>query len=89
MLNKLSTFWYTKMEGPYAHYLAHFLGGFTLSTIVGHFYSLLAGLICGIIAAILKEIVDKLSGKGSPEVKAAVITSLGALLSYIILGGVL
>jgi hypothetical protein len=87
MLNKLSTLWYSKMEGPYAHYLAHFMGGFMLSTLVGHFYGLLLGLVCGIIAAIIKEIMDKLSGKGSPEIKAAVITSLGALLSYVILGG--
>lgn len=89
MLNKLLTFWYGTMEGPYAHYLTHFMGGFMLSTIVGHFYSLLVGLICGIIAAIIKEIMDKLSGKGSPELLAAVITSLGAVLSYVILGGVL
>lgn len=74
------------MEGPYAHYLAHFMGGFMLSVIVGHYFGLLNGLIVGVIAAIAKEIMDKLTGLGTPQISAAVITSAGAYLAFYILG---
>jgi len=74
------------MEGPWAHYLAHFMGGFMISTVVGHLHGLIIGLTCTIIIAGLKELVDKISSKGTPEVLAAVITSFGGLLAYLILG---
>jgi len=62
------------------------MGGFILSAIIGHFRGLITGLICAVIIAIAKEIMDKTTGKGTPEVLAAVITSLGGLLAYVILG---
>jgi hypothetical protein len=80
----LLNFWYGTMESKYMSRMAHFFGGFTLTTIVGHFYGPTIGLTAGISAAILKEIIDKQSGKGCPEVIAAVITSLGALLAYLL-----
>ncbi len=73
------------MEGPYAHYLAHFMGGFMLSVIFGHYFGLTRGLIIGVIAAICKEVMDKVTGLGTPEIKAALITSAGAYLAFYIL----
>ncbi len=83
-MKSLLNFWYSTMESKYMSKMTHFFGGFTLTTIVGHFYGPIIGLATGIFAAILKEIIDKHSGKGSPEVLAAVITSLGALLAYLL-----
>lgn len=83
-MKSLLNFWYGTMESKYMSKMAHFFGGFTLTTIVGHFYEPMTGLICGMSAAVLKEIIDKLSGKGYPEVIAAEVTSLGALLAYLV-----
>ena len=86
-MNKLVQFWYRRMEGPWAHYLSHFMGGFVLATIVGHFVSAKVGLIAGIVAANLKELLDKYSRLGSPEILAAVITIVGAFLAFSLLQG--
>ena len=77
--------WYAKMEGPWAHYLANFLGGFMLSTVTGHYFGLTNGLIIGVIAAIAKEIMDKITGKGTPQILAAIVTTAGAYLAFYIL----
>jgi len=73
------------MEGPWAHYLAHFMAGFMLSVIFGYYFGLTRGLIVGVIAAICKESMDKMTGLGTPEIKAAIITSIGAYLAFYIL----
>lgn len=81
-MQKLINFWYGKMEGPYAHYLGHFMAGFMICTIIGHFFGGCVGLIAGVIAAVAKEIMDRRTGKGTPEELAALITAAGALLAY-------
>jgi len=77
-------FWYGKMEGKWAHYLSHFMAGFMIATVVSKFVGIRAGLVVGVGAALLKEIIDKYSGFGSPEVLAAVITSVGVITAIIL-----
>lgn len=83
---KLINFWYEKMEGPWAHYLAHFMGGFMLSTIFGHLNTLIIGLIVASVCGALKELGDYLTKKGQVSFVAWLITSLGGLLAYGVLG---
>ena len=83
-MQEIINWWYGTMEAKYMHYMAHFFGGFTLATIVAHYYGNTKGLIVGVTAGILKEIIDKLTGRGTPELLAALITAFGALLAYYI-----
>lgn len=73
MINKAIDFWYSKVEGEDMHYVTHFLMGFFISTVFC--------LPLAVVAAVLKEVVDGLSGKGVCEIKAAVITIIGAIIA--------
>lgn len=85
MWRKAVDFWYGTMESQYLSRMGHFTTGFMISAIVGHYYGYDRGLIAGIIAAVVKELVDKLTGRGNPEIVAAVVTTAGTLLAYLIL----
>lgn len=78
-------YWYTHMEGANLHYTTHFLAGFFVAVVIARFTDPLIGLAAGIVAALGKELMDKLSGMGTPEKKAAVLTMAGALLAAIIM----
>ncbi|SFM08954.1 hypothetical protein [Pelosinus propionicus] len=86
MLRKMIDFWYSKMEGKYLSRMGHFTTGFMISTIAGHLVSLLIGLIAAVIAGMAKEWIDKESGKGEVSFVAFLLTALGGLLAYTILG---
>lgn len=86
MLQKLIDFWYSTMEGQYMSRMGHFTTGFMISTIAGHLISLLVGLIAAFIAGLAKEWLDKESGRGQVSFVAFLLTSLGGLLAYLILG---
>lgn len=77
--------WYTVMEGKYLSKQAHLAADFMLVTIVGHFFTPEIGLAVGVVAAIGKEAMDKLSGRGCPEVSAALVSIAGAVLAYSIM----
>lgn len=83
-MHNIIDFWYRKMEGKWAHYLSHFMGGFMLATVVSKFAGIRAGAMVGIGASILKEVIDKYSRLGSPEALAAVITSIGVAVAIIL-----
>ena len=74
-------FWYEKIEGPYLHYITHFLAGFMIATLFARFFGLEAGFKMAVVAAAGKEAADKITGQGSPELKAAIITIAGAALA--------
>ena len=78
-------YWYTHMEGNNLHYTAHFLAGFFVAAVVARVTDPLTGLVAGIVAALGKEIMDKLTGMGTPEEKAAALTAAGAVLAAIIM----
>jgi hypothetical protein len=82
MFSELIDFWYTTMEGKYLSKQAHFAANFMLVTIVGHFFMSGIALIAGITAAIAKEIIDKLTGRGCPQISAALVSIAGALLAW-------
>lgn len=84
-MRNIINFWYTKMEGPWAHYLAHFMAGFMICTVIAHLTLGYIGLIAGVVGAVAKEIMDAYTGRGTAEILAALITLLGALLAYGIL----
>ena len=85
-MQRIIDFWYGTMEGKYLSRMGHFTTGFMISTIVGHLISLLIGLTVAIIAGLLKEIIDKKSGRGQVSFITFLLTSLGGLLAYVILG---
>jgi len=86
MFKYLIDFWYGTMESMYMSRMGHFTSGFMLSTIVGHLRGLIYGLIAAIIAGMLKELLDKLSGRGQVSLVAFLLTALGGLLAYLVLG---
>jgi hypothetical protein len=69
-MKRLINFWYSTMEGKYLSRMGHFTTVFMISTIAG----------------ILKELMDKYSGRGQVSFVAFLLTSLGGLLAYVILG---
>lgn len=85
-MKKLIDFWYSTMEGQYLSRMGHFTTGFMISTIIGHLTSLLLGLIAAGIAGVVKELMDKKSGRGQVSLVAFLLTTLGGVLAYVILG---
>ena len=81
---KFIQFWYNKMEGPWAHYLSHFMGGYVITDMFGSVLGMNIGFMIGITAAVSKEIIDKYSKMGTPELRAAIITIMGSLMSVVI-----
>lgn len=84
-MKKLIDWWYGIMEGRYLSRIAHFESGFMIVVLANCFLRPDNALLVGAIAAIGKEIVDRRSGRGKPEVAAAIVTIAGALLAYFVL----
>src|SRR5574344_738355 len=51
--------WYKYIEGTYFSYVVHFLAGFAVATIVGHFVGSLLATMFTCIVGIGKECVDE------------------------------
>lgn len=65
--------------------ILHFLVGAGISLLIATLFSSpLLGFFISALAGILKEIYDKLSCKGTPDLKDALATSFGALISFLL-----
>jgi len=80
-MQKLINFWYTTMEGPWAHYVSHFSTCFMGATIIGQIDPRI-GLAAGLAAAVGKELLDKYTGRGTPQISAALVSAAGAVLAW-------
>lgn len=77
-------YWYEKIEGNNLHYTAHVLAGYAIAATTARFFGATAATAVAIAIAIGKEVIDKATGKGTPEVKAAICTIGGAFAAIII-----
>ena len=68
-------YWYEKIEGNNLHYTTHTLAGYAIAATTTYF--------CGTATATAVSIA-KATGKGTPEVKAAICTIGGAIAALII-----
>lgn len=65
----------------------HIIVGFLIS-LLGYylFTSLLAGFVLAALAGMLKEVIDKITGKGTPELMDFIATIIGGLLVILTYG---
>ena len=76
--------WYGKIEGNNLHYTTHTLAGYAIAATTTYFCGTATATVVSIAIAIGKEVIDKATGKGTPEVKAAICTIGGAFAAIII-----
>ena len=77
-------YWYEQIEGDNLHYTTHVLAGYAIAATAVYFCGTAVAASLSITAAIGKEVMDKATGKGTPEVKAAMCTIGGAIAALII-----
>ena len=77
--------WYKYVEGTYFCYVVHFLAGFAVATIVGHFVGSLLAMMFTCIVGIGKECVDEYSGLGEVNFRSAIMTAVGGFVAALFL----
>lgn len=61
----------------------HFIAGFTISVFASLFVGYLLGFLFALFIGAGKEVYDRVTGKGTPELKDFLFTAFGAIVSVV------